>query len=89
MGNLMKISKKWIVALCVFLVALIGFFTIYDIRMVDSAEIGILVNRTGDNRGVSKVEIKSGWIMYNSFTHELHTYPAYAQIVDYTPFDIL
>jgi regulator of protease activity HflC (stomatin/prohibitin superfamily) len=88
MGNLMKISKKWLIVLCVFLTLFIGFFTIYEIRMVDSAEIGILVNRTGDKRGVSKVAIKSGWIMYNSFTHELHTYPAYAQIVDYSPFDI-
>ena len=78
----MEMNKKLIAVLSVLIVLLIGFFTIYDIRMVDSAEIGILVNRTGDNRGVSKVEIKSGWIMYNSFTHELHTYPAYAQIVD-------
>lgn len=84
----MEMNKKLIAVLSVLIVLLIGFFTIYDIRMVDSAEIGILVNRTGDNRGVSKVEIKSGWIMYNSFTHELHTYPAYAQIVDYAPFDI-
>jgi regulator of protease activity HflC (stomatin/prohibitin superfamily) len=84
----MNINKTLIEVLAILLVGLIGFFTIYEIKMIDSAEIGILVNRTGDNRGVSNVEIKSGWVMYNAFTHELHTYPAFAQIVDYYPFDI-
>lgn len=69
-------------------ILLIGFVTIYNVEILDSAEIGILVNRTGDERGVSKVEIKTGWVIYNSFTKELHAYPASAQIVDYHPFDI-
>ena len=67
---------------------LIAFNSIYTIEMVDSAEIGIMVNRTGENRGVSDVEIKSGWVIYNHWTKELHTYPSFAQIVDYEPFDI-
>jgi regulator of protease activity HflC (stomatin/prohibitin superfamily) len=84
----MKLNKVFVGLLGFLLVCFVSFTIIYDIKMVDSAEIGILVNRTGDKRGVSNVEIKSGWVMYNSFTHELHTYPAYAQIVDYNPFDI-
>lgn len=64
------------------------FNVFYTIDLVDSAEIGIMVNRTGENRGVSDVEIKSGWVIYNHWTKELHTYPSFAQIVDYEPFDI-
>ena len=48
----------------------------------------ILDKLAGNDRGVDDAKIETGWVVYNRFTKQLFEYPAYAQIVDYPPFEI-
>ncbi|MBQ6580854.1 MAG: Gfo/Idh/MocA family oxidoreductase, partial [Alistipes sp.] len=38
--------------------------------------------------GAADAKVETGWVFYNRFTKQLFEYPAFAQIVDYEPFDI-
>ena len=68
-----------IVALCV---------SMFAIERIDSGQTGIIVNLAGSERGVDDAKVETGWVFYNRFTKQLFEYPAFAQIVDYEPFDI-
>ena len=79
---------KLIVGGMVFLLALILFFSCFKIARIDSGQVGVMVNLAGSARGVDDAKIETGWVVYNRFTKQLYLYPAYAQIIDYEPFDI-
>ena len=55
---------------------------------IDSGQTGIIVNLAGSERGVDDAKVETGWVVYNRFAKQLFEYPAFAQIVDYEPFDI-
>lgn len=55
----------------------------FIIKRVDAGHVGIKVNLTGDNRGVSKFEYKTGWVLYNSWISRLYEFPVYQQHIDY------
>lgn len=55
----------------------------FTVERVDAGHVGIKVNLTGDNRGVSKYEYKTGWVVYNSWTERLYEFPTYQQTVEY------
>ena len=38
----------------------------FALERVDAGHVGIKVNLTGDKRGVSSYEYKTGWVMYNT-----------------------
>ena len=73
-------------------IALVGilalFLTMYSIDRIDSGQTGIIVNLAGSDRGVDDAKVETGWVVYNRFVKQLFEYPAFAQIVDYEPFDI-
>ena len=60
----------------------------FAIERIDSGQTGIIVNLAGSERGVDDAKVETGWVVYNRFTKQLFEYPAFAQIVDYEPFDI-
>ena len=62
------------------LFALINPFTL---ERVDAGHVGIKVNLTGDNRGVSKFEYKTGWVIYNTWVSKLYEFPTFQQHIDY------
>lgn len=64
------------------------FFSCFSIDRIDSGQTGVMVNLAGNDRGVDDAKVETGWVVYNRFTKQLFEYPAYAQIVDYEPFDI-
>jgi len=64
------------------------FMTMYSIERIDSGQTGIIVNLAGSERGVDDAKVETGWVFYNRFVKQLFEYPAFAQIVDYEPFDI-
>ncbi|MBE6288044.1 MAG: SPFH domain-containing protein [Mediterranea massiliensis] len=64
------------------------FMTMYSIERIDSGQTGIIVNLAGSERGVDDAKVETGWVIYNRFVKQLFEYPAFAQIVDYEPFDI-
>lgn len=67
---------------------LVLFMTMYSIERIDSGQTGIIVNLAGSERGIDDAKVETGWVIYNRFMKQLFEYPAFAQIVDYEPFDI-
>ena len=55
----------------------------YAVSKIDAGSVGLKVNLTGDNRGVSKSTYVSGWIMYNTFTSDLKEYQTTQQTIEY------
>lgn len=50
---------------------------------VDAGHVGIKVNLTGDNRGISKFEYKTGWVIYNTWISKLYEFPTFQQHIDF------
>lgn len=55
----------------------------FEMERVDAGHVGIKVNLTGDNRGISKFEYKTGWVIYNTWVSKLYEFPTYQQHIDY------
>ena len=66
-------------------IALIIFALIqpFAVERVDAGHVGIKVNLTGDNRGVSKYQYKTGWVVFNSWTESLYEFPTYQQHIEF------
>lgn len=59
------------------------FIQPYNLERVDAGHVGIKVKLTGDNRGVSRYEYKTGWVIYNSWFEKLYEFPTFQQHIDY------
>lgn len=55
----------------------------FKIERVDAGHVGIKVNLTGDDRGVSKFEYKTGWVIYNTWISKLYEFPTFQQHIEY------
>lgn len=55
----------------------------FSLERVDAGHVGIKVNLTGDNRGISKFEYKTGWVVINTWTAKLYEFPTFQQHIDY------
>lgn len=64
-------------------IIIFGLVNPFKIERVDAGHVGIKVNLTGDNRGVSQYEYKTGWVVYNSWFAKLYEFPTYQQHIDY------
>jgi hypothetical protein len=62
---------------------IIGFLNPYNVERVDSGHVAILVDNLGDNKGISKVEYKRGWVVFNDFTQRYYEFPVFQQHIDY------
>jgi len=62
---------------------LIAIINPFKLERVDAGHVGIKVNLTGDNRGISKFEYKTGWVIYNSWVSKLYEFPTFQQHIDY------
>lgn len=62
---------------------ILSFAQPFVLERVDAGHVGIKVNLTGDNRGVSKFEYKTGWVVYNTWISKLYEFPTYQQHIDY------
>ena len=85
--NKPEFNIKWLyMPLLVFISGvIIALVQPYVIDRVDAGHVGIKINLTGDSRGVSKYEYKTGWVVYNTWTEDLHEFPTYQQHIDYPP----
>lgn len=54
------------------------------ITTVDTASVGIKIDKFGDDKGVPQVQQVSGFIFYNPFVSEIHEYPANVQHKSWT-----
>lgn len=76
-----KVLRKAIIVFVIgMLIALVQPFVI---ERVDAGHVGIKVNLTGDARGVSTYEYKTGWVTYNTWTEDLFEFPTYQQHIEY------
>jgi len=82
-GNLWTSPLFWRSMLVPFLIILFAIINPFKVERVDAGHVGIKVNLTGDNRGVSKYEYKTGWVIYNSWFSKLYEFPTYQQHIDY------
>lgn len=55
----------------------------FEVKRVDAGHVGIKVNLTGDNRGISKYEYRTGWVVYNTWIAQLYEFPTFQQHIDY------
>ena len=55
----------------------------FAIERVDAGHVGIKVNLTGDSRGVSKYEYKTGWVLYNTWTENMYEFPTFQQHIEF------
>lgn len=60
-----------------------AFIQPFAIERVDAGHVGIKVNLTGDNRGVSKYQYKTGWVVYNTWTENLYEFPTFQQHIEF------
>jgi hypothetical protein len=65
------------------IIIICGLFNPLKLDRVDAGHVGIKVNLTGDSRGVSKYEYKTGWVVYNSWFSDLYEFPTFQQHIDY------
>lgn len=62
---------------------LVGIFQPYSMERVDAGNVGIKVNLTGDERGVSKYSYKTGWVICNEWSEKLYEFPTFQQHIEY------
>lgn len=74
-------TKPFLVLLLGIMLALVNPFSL---ERVDAGHIGLKVNLTGDERGISDYVYKTGWVVFNSWTEKLYEFPTYQQHIDYT-----
>lgn len=75
--------KFWIAVSILVAGIIIAFVQPFAAERVDAGHVGIKVNLTGDDRGVSKFEYKTGWVIYNTWVSKLYEFPTFQQHIDY------
>lgn len=62
---------------------LFSIFQPYTYTRVDAGYVGVKVNLTGHDRGISDIKYTTGWVLYNTWFEELYEYPTFKQHVEY------
>lgn len=75
----------WLIkGIAIFIVGLlIVIIQPFAMERVDAGHVGIKVNLTGDSRGVSKYEYKTGWVLYNTWTENMYEFPTFQQHIEF------
>lgn len=66
------------------IVLIVGAFVQpFTFERVDAGHVGIKVKLTGNSRGVSSYEYKTGWVLYNTWVEQMYEFPTFQQHVEY------
>lgn len=77
-------SSKIFVGVLILVIGIAAAFVQpFSIERVDAGHVGIKVNLTGDARGISKFEYKTGWVVLNTWVSKLYEFPTFQQHIDY------
>lgn len=78
-------NVKWLIKpIAIFVLGLlVSVIQPFALDRVDAGHVGIKVNLTGDKRGVSSYEYKTGWVMYNTWTEQMLEFPTFQQHIEY------
>ena len=77
-------KRKYFLPLAtIFIFIVLAIVNPFTVERVDAGHVGIKVNLTGDDRGVSKFEYKTGWVVFNTWVSTLYEFPTFQQHIDY------
>lgn len=76
-------STKKIIGWSIFAVAIIALLCTVRCERIDTGCVGIKVNMTGGDRGVSNTEYVTGWVWYLAPLTRVYEFPISQQHVDY------
>lgn len=79
----------WKIATVPLIIIIFAFANPLTVERVDAGHVGVKFNMTGDNRGISRYEYKSGWVIYNTWISRLYEFPTFQQHVDFDEQDII
>lgn len=84
-------QPSWLVKPLTILIVglLISLIQPFNLERVDAGHKGLKVNLTGDERGVSNYQYKTGWVLYNSWTEQMIEFPTYQQHIEYDPQEVI
>jgi hypothetical protein len=80
-----SMNIRWLIKpIAIFILGLlIASIQPFALERVDAGHVGIKVNLTGDKRGVSSYEYKTGWVLYNTWTEQMLEFPTFQQHIEY------
>lgn len=68
---------------------ILGIVNPVSVERIDVGNVGLKVNNTGDERGVSKTTYVTGWVFYNSWLSRIKEFPVTQQHIDYEETSII
>jgi regulator of protease activity HflC (stomatin/prohibitin superfamily) len=80
-----RFNPSWLIKpIGVFMFGVItSIFQPFAVERIDSGHKGIIINLTGDNRGVQSYQYTTGWVMYNTWFKQVLEFPTYQQHIEY------
>lgn len=84
-GDIEIKPSDWLVKPIIYFIAgfIIAMVQPFSLDRVDAGHVGIKVNLSGDERGVSSYQYKTGWVVYNTWIERLYEFPTYQQHIEY------
>jgi len=55
----------------------------FALERVDAGHVGLKVKLSGDNRGISDYQYKTGWVVQNTWVEKLYEFPTFQQHIEY------
>lgn len=68
---------------------LISLFQPYSTERVDSSGVGFKIHLTGNDRGISNYEYKTGWVVYNTWVDRFIEIPINQQHIEYDTISVI
>jgi regulator of protease activity HflC (stomatin/prohibitin superfamily) len=68
---------------------ILGTVNPITVERIDVGNVGLKVNNTGDERGVSKTAYVTGWVFYNNWLSRIKEFPVTQQHIDYEETSII
>jgi regulator of protease activity HflC (stomatin/prohibitin superfamily) len=62
---------------------ILGIVQPFAVERIDSGHKGVIVNLTGDQRGVQNYQYTTGWVVYNTWFRQVLEFPTYQQHIEY------
>ena len=86
-----EFNTSWLIKPVITLVlgVLIAFVQPYSLERVDSSGVGFKVHLTGNQRGISNYEYKTGWVVFNTWTDRFVEIPINQQHIEYDTIDVI
>lgn len=70
-----SLNLSWLIkpVITIVLGILLAIFQPYTVERVDSSGVGFRINLTGNERGISNYQYRTGWVVYNTWDGKLPT----------------